>query len=70
MHCWVSLRTYDMHLRYNGPIEGQVQRTDLLHCLVWGCYTSDALSWYLHHRSCCMARMDPTCSIARLLALV
>ena len=70
IHGWVSLKTYDMHLRYNGPIEGQVQRTDLLHCLVWGCYTSDALSWYLHHRSCCMARMDPTCSIARLLALV
>ena len=40
IHGWVSLRTYDMHLRYNEPIERKLQRTNLRHCLVGGCYTT------------------------------
>ena len=40
VHGWVSLRTYDMHLRYNEPIERKLQHTNLRHCSVGGCYTT------------------------------
>ena len=69
IHGWVSLRTYDMHLRYNEPIERKPQRTNLRHCLVGDCYTTAFLSWCLHHRSCCKLHMRPSCSIVRLLPL-
>ena len=70
IHGQMSLRTYDMHLRYNEPIERQLQRTNLLHCLVEGCYTTVFLSLYLHHKSCCKFHMDPSGSIVHLLSLV
>ena len=70
IHGWVSLKTYDMHLRYNELIEWKLQRTNLRHCLARGCYTVELLFWYLHHRSYCKLYMRPSCSIVHLLPLV